>query len=129
RLVREVDRHTEVEGAAEERAEGDIAPAEVRGGGHEAIAPPDHADDPDADPDQGGTDRGQECQPPGQVAQVRHDLVDREMAARSVNADVLDGLPAEADEGNGERVDRDLEGEDHDGGRPGPDERRWPAGQ
>src|SRR6478672_6563177 len=50
------------------------------------------------------------------------------MAARSVDPDVLEDLAAEADERGRERVDLDVEGEDHGPARLREDERRRPAG-
>ena len=62
-----------------------------------------------------------------EVAQVGDDVVDRELPARPVDADLVEGPAAQPDDRGGDRVDQDLEAQDDGSGRDEPDERRWPA--
>ena len=108
-------------------AERHVAPAEVGRHRHEAVAPPDDADDRHADADQrlaGGSPRPQVVR---QLGEVGGDRLDRGVAAGAVDADALEDLAAEPDDGRGERVDRDLEGEDDGAVRVEADDRRGPA--
>src|SRR6185312_11008720 len=87
------------------------------------------ADDRDADAQE---DRAQPWQVPqsaGELDEVTGNFLGRRVAARSVDAQELDDRPVQSHDRRGERVDRDLEGEDHRGLAPGLDERRRPSRQ
>ena len=63
----------------------------------------------------------------GEAGEIGGDRVDRAVAARPVDADLLEDLAAQPDDGRGERIDRDLESEDDGAVGLGPDERRRAA--
>ena len=85
--------------------------------GDQPVAPPDDADDRDADADH----RVQVWMPPARRSAARSDeigsdLVDGGVAAGPVDARDVEDLAAEPDERRAQRVDLDLEGQDD--GRP-----------
>jgi len=68
-------------------------------------------------------DRGRE------LGQICNDLIDRGMARRPIDPDQFENLAAEADDRDGDRVDRDLDGHDHGSRRIEADHRRGPPGR
>ena len=62
-----------------------------------------------------------------EVAQVGDDVVHRELAARPVDADLVEGPATQPDDRGGDRVDQDLEAQDDGSGRDESDQRRWSA--
>ena len=110
---------------AEPLAERFVAPAEVGGHRDEAVAPPDDADDGDADADERSSS-GRRARGAAAASSARSadDVVDADACrVRPVDPDELEDVAAEPDHRGGQRVDGDLEGE-HDrrrrgsGGRP-----------
>ena len=106
----------------EARAERDVDPAEVGGHRHQAVAAPDDAGDRDADADDR---RGRRAtgRSPTRAARSATTSSTESSTARPLDADPLEGLAAEPDDRDRDRVDEDLEAEDRRRRRVQPDER------
>ena len=102
-----------VEHARRAIAEGTSTPAEVRGHRDEPVGPADDADDRDADRRCSGPPAGRRARssPPARPRSAA--IAPTEVwPPRPVDPDCVDDLAAQADHGRGQRVDRDLEGQD-----------------
>ena len=113
RLVGDRDRDAHVERPIEPFAERDIAPAEVRGHRDEPVAPADDTDHGHADADESLVIRAPPADGGGQGDETGHDFLDRRVAAGSVDPDLLEDAAAEPDDRDGQRVDLDIDGQDH----------------
>ena len=126
-VVHDGDRDGGRERAGEARAERNVDPAEVGGHRHQAVAAPHDAGHGHADAD----DRAVVAH--GQVAdqgrEISDHVVHRQLDPGPLDADPLEGLAAEADDRDRDRVDEDLEAENGGAVRVQPDERRGPAGR
>ncbi len=128
-VVGHADRRGRAERPRQPLAEGHVRQPRLGAIETQPVGPPDETDDRDPDPDQRIDRRSPGAHQAGQLGQVGGDLVDRRVAPRPVDADQLEDLAAEPDEGDRQRVDGDLEGEDGGILRVGADQRRRPAGR
>ncbi len=122
-LVGDRDRGVAAKASSEHRSEGHIAPAEVGGQVDESVSTPRETDDGDADSCEvvaGGHGRDQRF---GQLDGVLDGLVRRESTTLTIDADVVEDMGAEAHGRHGDRVDRQLDGEDDGALGAGSDER------
>ncbi len=120
-VVEDVDRHGRRERPREAAAERDVDPAEVGGHRHDTVVSAHDARDRHADPDDRDVDPAEELV--GQPREVRHDIVDGQLATRPLDANLVDGLAAQADDRGGDRVDEDLEAQHRCAGGDQADER------
>ena len=126
-VVRDGDGDRDRERPREPRPERHVDPTEVRSHRDDAVVVTHHARDGDPDPDDRALVAGSQLA--REVAQVGDDVIDRELPARPIDADLVEGPATQPDDRGGDRVDQDLEAQDDGSGRDEPDQRRRPSGR
>jgi len=125
-LVDDGDRDGHGEGIREALSERDVPPSEVRCHRDEAVRAPDDPDDRHADPDEQVVRRSAGADLTGQLGEIGHRLVHREVAAGAIDPRELEDMATRPDDRDGERVDCDLQREDDGAVRDQADQRRRP---
>lgn len=121
------NRGSELEGASEVLGQGNVPPAEVWGKGDQAVASAHDPDDGNPDADEGARREAGGPDDVDELGEVGDDLVDREVGAGSGDPSPGVDDPAEPDDGCGEGVDADLQGDDDGPLGVEADAGRWPS--